>query len=328
MHGLLKDARPELPLPGVTPAGGARQRRAEIWAVGGGKGGIGKSFVSSSLGLLLAARGRSVTMVDADLGGANLHTLLGVSPPTATLSDFFNRKGELNTLVVETGVPNLRLIGGAGDTLEAANPRFRQKVKLLTRLRETAGDVLLLDLGAGSSFTTLDFFNLAHTPIVVVLPEPTSVENGYRFIRAAVVRRLRMVSKHFAFHKLLDEVQDPRNDATLRHVDAILERARRLDAEIGDHATRAIQQFTPRLVLNQVREPEDMKVGYGLRNACQKLLGINLRFQGALPHDDQVWRAIRKRKPFVLQFPDAPTTAALRGLIDRLHDGAQLVMDF
>ncbi len=50
--------------------------------MGGGKGGIGKTLVSANLGIALAQAGMRVLLVDADLGGANLHTCLGVGQPT------------------------------------------------------------------------------------------------------------------------------------------------------------------------------------------------------------------------------------------------------
>src|SRR5574342_354126 len=58
-----------------------------IWAVGGGKGGVGKSVVAASLAAAIAGTGRRCAVIDVDLGGANLHTLLGVSRPRRTLSD-------------------------------------------------------------------------------------------------------------------------------------------------------------------------------------------------------------------------------------------------
>src|SRR5882724_10833048 len=68
-----------------------KTRARRIIAVGGGKGGIGKSLVSANLGIALAQRGSSVVLVDADLGGANLHSCLGVAQPQVSLSDFVNR---------------------------------------------------------------------------------------------------------------------------------------------------------------------------------------------------------------------------------------------
>ncbi|MEE8219789.1 MAG: P-loop NTPase, partial [bacterium] len=62
-----------------------------IWAIGGGKGGTGKSFMTASLGIQLAQFGRRTIIVDADLGAANLHTCLGVKSPKVTLADFLSR---------------------------------------------------------------------------------------------------------------------------------------------------------------------------------------------------------------------------------------------
>ena len=87
--------------PQVAPAS-SRARR--IVAFGGGKGGIGKSVVAANVGIALAQLGHSVLLVDADLGGANLHTCLGVSQPAATLSDFVLRGVPLAQLAVPTGI--------------------------------------------------------------------------------------------------------------------------------------------------------------------------------------------------------------------------------
>ena len=56
------------------------------------KGGVGKSMITSNLAIALARRGRRVIVVDADLGGGNLHTILGIRKPHRTLSDFMNRE--------------------------------------------------------------------------------------------------------------------------------------------------------------------------------------------------------------------------------------------
>ena len=66
-------------------------RKTQILAVGGGKGGSGKSFIAANIGISLCKRGRRVIMVDTDLGGANLHTLLGLSPPQARLASAFQQ---------------------------------------------------------------------------------------------------------------------------------------------------------------------------------------------------------------------------------------------
>lgn len=305
------------------------ERRAEIWAIGGGKGGIGKSLVSSGLSITLAQRGKSVLLFDADLGGANLHTLLGLQAPERSISDFIERRtNNLADVTVSTHVPNLRLISGASDSLESANPKYAQKVRLLKKLRAFAGDTLVLDVGAGTGFNALDFFNLSTVGILVALPEPTSVENGFRFLRSALLRKLRHISNHDAFQKLIDAAHDPRTEAELRHTQVLIQRAGEIETQFGDSAKRIVEQFQPRLVLNQVRDDEDLKVGHGLRSVCQKMLGVELRFQGAIPYDDTVWQAVRRRRPHVVEFPESRAAQAMSRLVDHLSNETQLTMAF
>ena len=52
-----------------------------IVAVGGGKGGVGKSFLSTNIGIFLANMGFNTVIVDCDLGAPNVHTCLGEPPP-------------------------------------------------------------------------------------------------------------------------------------------------------------------------------------------------------------------------------------------------------
>jgi flagellar biosynthesis protein FlhG len=66
--------------------------RKVVWTIGGGKGGSGKSFITTNIGICLSQMGVRVILVDADLGGANLHTFLGIHPPVPSLSDFLQKR--------------------------------------------------------------------------------------------------------------------------------------------------------------------------------------------------------------------------------------------
>jgi flagellar biosynthesis protein FlhG len=134
-------------------------KKNKIWAVGGGKGGVGKSLVTANTSICLALMGYKVVTVDLDLGGANMHTCLGIPIPEKTLSDYISKKvGDINDLVVSTPIKNLKIISGAQDELGMANLRQMHKNKILSKLGELDADYVLLDLGAGTSFNTLDFF--------------------------------------------------------------------------------------------------------------------------------------------------------------------------
>jgi flagellar biosynthesis protein FlhG len=171
------------------PSDALPERRAgapRLWAVGGGKGGVGKSVVTSSLAAALAASGRRCAVIDADLGSANLHTLLGVAQPRYSLSHLLTGEvASLADLLVQTPVPNLWLASGNQALLEMANLGHAQKEKLFRQIRGLDVDEVVLDLSAGCAFNVLDFFLLARRGLVVVTPEPTAIENGEHFLKAA-----------------------------------------------------------------------------------------------------------------------------------------------
>lgn len=303
-----------------------RGRPRRIIAVGGGKGGIGKSLVSSNLGVALALAGYRVLLLDADLGGANLHTCLGVAQPTATLSDFMlKQKARLEDVITPTGVPHLSLIAGAHDVLDAANLKYAQKVRLLRGIQQqTTVDYLILDLGAGSSFNTLDFFLLADHGLLVLLPEPTSVENAYRFVKAAFFRRLQQVEAEYGIKNLVDSALSTREGASRTPHD-VIEYVRARNAALGERLERELINFRVRLIVNQARTDGDLKVGAAVVAAWKKFFGLEMDDLGAIRYDDEAWRAIRKRRPILLERPDSPASQGLRRLAERLLaiDGAR-----
>ena len=185
-----------------------------IWAVGGGKGGVGKSITSSLLGFWLSRLGNRTVLVDLDLGGANLHTLMGIKMPPRGLNDFMSgRYDSLEESCIDTELENLRLICGASENLSLANPPFARKLKVVKHLLTLDADHVVLDLGAGTSFNVLDFFLSAHRKICVLTPEPVSIHNAYGFIRNAMFRRLsQLASKKTFIHDLIKTAMDPKND--------------------------------------------------------------------------------------------------------------------
>jgi flagellar biosynthesis protein FlhG len=191
-----------------------------ILAVGGGKGGAGKSVFSLIMAFWLARIGKRTILMDVDLGGANLHTLLGIKSPDRTLNDFLTRKfDKLEDICIDTSEKNLRLISGASDVLSMANPHFSQKIKLMTHLSRLDADYVVLDLGAGTSFNVLDFFLIAHKKIIVLTPEPTSIQNAYIFVRNAVYRKLsRLSSKNPSLDALIKIAMDPKNALKIRTI--------------------------------------------------------------------------------------------------------------
>src|SRR5512139_2533817 len=116
-----------------------------IWAIGGGKGGTGKSFVAASLGLHLASLDREVVLVDADLGAPNLHTLLGLKASHPDLGDFLTGSvPSLDQAAVATPYRRLRLVKGSENILFIANINHYRKLRLLRQLRQMEVPTVIL----------------------------------------------------------------------------------------------------------------------------------------------------------------------------------------
>jgi flagellar biosynthesis protein FlhG len=313
----------DAPLLHLLPASEAPVRRAapavrtrRIVAVGGGKGGIGKSLIAANLGIELARRGRRVVLVDADLGGANLHTTLGLEMPRRTLSDFIERRvARMEDVLTPTGVDNLSLVSGALDQVDAANPRYAQKMRLLRHVQQLDVDYAILDLGAGTHSNVLDFFLVSDHGVLVLVPEPTSVENAYRFLKAAFWRRLRNVAHVFGYDPLLRALLATapyRSPVDL--VNTVMER----DREAGTNLVRQLASFRPRLIVNQARTSQDADIGQAIAAAWRKYFGLQMDYLGHIQYEDEMWRVQRARRPLLLERPDAVSARSFASLVDGL----------
>jgi flagellar biosynthesis protein FlhG len=289
-----------------------------IIGVGGGKGGIGKSLISASIGINLAKRGHRVVLVDTDLGGANLHTCLGVDQPAMGLGDFVeHRVSDLEKVLAPTGVQNLSLLSGALDPLQIANPKYQQKIRLLRSIQQIDADFVVLDIGSGTTLNVLDFFLISDHGVLTLVPEPTSVENAYRFLKAAFYRRLRTVESVYGLGPILQAVVRGPSGAVLGPR-ALLEAVRQQDPASGELLEREMQKFRPRLVVNMARTAGDGEVGDAVVAAWRKYFGLEMDYLGCIGYDDDVWRCLRARRPLLVQSPSGATAVAIGAIVDRL----------
>lgn len=276
------------------------QHRPGIWAIGGGKGGVGKSVVSMLLAQALARNGLRTVLVDADLGGANLHTMMGIKTPTRTLNDFLTRKYEtLEEICIRTEVKNLELICGASEILSFANPQFVQKAKIAQSVLNLAVDHVVLDLGAGATYNVLDFFLIAHYPIVVVTPQPTSIQNAYGFVRNAVYRRIsRLVSQRLSLQEVVRTAMDPKNEKRIRTISDMCQSVRKSHGEkTALSLNKAISRIRPLLVTNMARNAKDANAGRIVQMVAEKYLTINAHQIGVLEYDPLIEETINKMAP-------------------------------
>ena len=294
-------------------------RVKQVWAIGGGKGGVGKSLLSSSLSISLARGGNKVVAIDLDLGGANLHTALGVDLPSQTLSDFFtNRVKSLNDLLIPTSVPDLSIISGAQDAVGVANLPSKLKLNLLEKLRDVDADYVVLDLGAGTTYNTLDFFLFSDIGIITLLPEPTSIENAYRFIKSAYYRRLRLSKNLAPIRPILEMVLDAKNSKGIKSPSDLFREVNNTNPEAALRLKEEIEKFRPKLLINQARTQTDIDIGFSVKTVCKKYFGIEMDYIGYLDYDSAVWQSVRRKRPLILEFPNSKLVASIERITQYL----------
>lgn len=294
-------------------------RAQKIWAVGGGKGGVGKSLVSANISICLALMGYKVVSIDLDLGGANLHTCLGIPIPDVTLSDYVSKKvSSFNDLIVPTPITNLKIISGAQDELGIANLKHMHKNKIISRIQELDADIVLFDLGAGTSFNTIDFFISADKGILVSLPEPTSIENTYRFIKTVYYRRLKMIEGFIEIEPILHQAMNAKISSQQSSPADVIKKVSELNPEIGLKLREEISKFQPTLILNQIRSQADIDIGFSMQSICRRYFGIEMDYVGYLEYDASVWQSVKKRRPLLMEFPNSNLVHHFDRIVHRL----------
>jgi flagellar biosynthesis protein FlhG len=303
----------------IKSTGGSPGRIKQIWAIGGGKGGVGKSLIASSLAISLARMGNKVVAVDLDLGGANLHTALGVDLPKQTLSDFLNQRvPSLNNCVVPSGIPQLDLISGSQDAIGITNLPPSQKSELLRSLRQLDADYLVIDLGAGTSFNTIDFFLFSDIGLITILPEPTSIENAYRFIKSAYYRHLAQCRSLEVIQPLIKMAMDPKNPIGIKSPADLFMQVNKEDPEMGMKLKKEIERFKLNLIVNQARTQTDIDIGTSVKTVCKKYFGIEMDYTGYLDYDSSVWQAVRKKKPLMLEYPNSKLVGSIEQIAQNI----------
>jgi flagellar biosynthesis protein FlhG len=271
-----------------------------IWAVGGGKGGVGKSVMSTLIALSLSKMDKKTILIDVDLGGANLHTLLGIKNSPKTIYDFIQKKYfSLNDICIDTEAENLRILSGASDILSLANLKYAQKTKIIQGIFQLDADHVVMDLGAGTSYNVLDFFLIAHRKVVVLTPQPVSIQNAYAFVRNAVFRKLsRMTSQKAALFRIIQSAMDPNNELQVKTVNKLLQliqhEGREEDATL---LRREIANIQPLMITNKIRNHKDQDAARIIQLISEKYLMIHPGIGGGVAYDEQINAMVSRMVP-------------------------------
>ncbi len=161
---------------------------ATVTAIASGKGGVGKTFMSTSLSAALARAGQRTLLVDGDLGLANVDVQLGIEPETdlaAVIAGWVELEDAVTPVqggCAKGGFDVLPGRSGSGALAEMAPEDVARLAAGLTALA-LRYDHVLLDLAAGIEANVMRLARAADRALVVITDEPTSMTDAYAFIK-------------------------------------------------------------------------------------------------------------------------------------------------
>ena len=293
-----------------------------IIPIASGKGGVGKSLVAANIAIAFAQAGRRVVLADLDLGASNLHLLLGQHSPPAGIGTYLNNtKSNFADVIAETDVRGLRFIPGDNEIPGTANLSVTQRralVKQFLALKDET-DILILDLGAGTHMSILDFFLLSNGGIVVSAPAVTAVLNAYVFLKNAVFRL--MFSSCDKDSPARDHLEKIRKDSAGRsklYIPKILPEIKKIDVASYDKFVSRLKLLHPRLIMNMVDEPKNADVAMKIRRSCEEYLDLKIEHLGIIYRDVIQDTALASRLPIILYKPQSVLSQAVYRIADKI----------
>jgi MinD-like ATPase involved in chromosome partitioning or flagellar assembly len=282
---------------------------------------VGKSAVVANLAVTFAQGGRQVVVVDLDPIAPRQHQLLGVADldsssvvPGAALSALLTPGGA--TALVATKAPGVRLLLGQGAA--RVGLAAGESLRALAALQALPGDVLIIDVGAGSEAGLLDVLHLGAHRLIVTTPQVASMHESFGLLRAAMGRLLRGQLGAAAARLLEPPAALPDGekavdlDTRIRNIDPILAaRIRDIQASFGAC-----------VVGNLVQEPGQVGIFHALGRMMNEYLGLEAPILGWLPSSAKMAEACRDGSPSGLRPSQAQSdeARALRTIAEVLLD--------
>ncbi|MBK7864769.1 MAG: P-loop NTPase [Archangiaceae bacterium] len=287
-----------------------------VVGVGGGKGGVGKSMVAANLAIALAQAGRQTVLVDADLGSPNLHSLLGIEKVKLTVESLLNHEiDQLDLARMPTQVANLSLVAGSAAAPGSANIPHTQKQKLMRHIAGLDAQVVVVDVGAGTSFNTLDLFNVADVRVVVTTPQLTALQNAYGFAKSAVYRELRSLAQNKEQAELMEDPRLSMETAKLQQLVAHVRARQPFFAAALREALDARQLY---VIGNCVLEEKDANVFHAFVRMVRDFLSVECEVLGQLRSSRRAHDSVNRRRPLMIDEKDTDFALVFRRICDRI----------
>ena len=302
--------------------------RGKIIAVGGAKGGIGKSIIAANLGVLISSMEKKTVVADLDLGGANIHLYLGETYLKRKINDYLKKRVSTLREITIKNKYGPRFIGGDSSQLGVANINFAQKLKLLRDIKNMDVDYVIMDLGGDTSYNIIDFFLSADYGLVVTTCEPAAYLDAYRFIKVSLYRKLnRLVGPESIFRKqkdidlteLIRQATISSNGLNVRNIKELKERIRKRQPSSMPLIDEVLSTFNPYLIVNKTTNNSDVnKIVNHIKKVSKNMLSIDVKYIGNISYQPDVEDSTRVLIPAVVKHPKGKLVRELGLIIEKL----------
>lgn len=297
------------------------EEKKTIIPIAGGKGGVGKSLFVANLSMALSKAGHSTVAVDLDLGSSNLHTYLGLPNTYSGIGDFLRvKKVSLNDYLVESEFDNLKFLPGDGKSPFMANIPYAQKQRLIRELKKISARYIILDLGAGSTFNTLDFFGLSDKGIIISTFEYSAIMNVLMFLKNFILRKMRRIarSKRQAI-EVIEEICKGAASSDPITTDFVISKIRAVDSATAREIEDFCSRCRPRLVFNMGENPEELKVLESLHKTIKERLSLEAEFIGFIFNDSHVKKSVKEKVPLLTYYSDSIAVEGIESIARRIE---------
>ena len=304
-------------------------KRKCIIPIASGKGGVGKTLVAVNLGIQMASKGKNTVIVDLDVGGSNLHTFMGMKSTRHGVGDFLvshRRKAHTETFNdyrVQTRYENLQIVQGDQMIPDVANISPSQKKRLLEQIRTLDNEVIILDLGAGSHTSVVDFFLLSNQGIVVCIPNYPSILNSFSLLKTCVYRFFRYYFNDPKIRRIINTVKRRDEEGKFPSFWDILNRIAEENHDTAIQFKNIVDQLKPVVIFNMVDDKQDVKLIRQLIELIYNKLLLDIDILGYLPRSDETMKSVKERTPISDLMPNSKTVKNFQQMATKLMEYAE-----
>ena len=200
-----------------------------------------------------------------------------------------------------------------------ANIPYAQKLKLINEIKKIPADYILLDLGAGTSFNTLDYFGLSNNGIVITTFEKPSIMNTLSFIKNFIYRLVQREIRHN--HKVLSDVNNFYKTSTENNplsIGSVIELIRNIDSDLAAKVQDKCNNYKPRIIFNKTEHPNELKISEQLEKSVKENLSLDLWFFGFIPYSKQVEISTKNSEILISKYYDNAASKGINNIARRI----------